>query len=479
MPMETRNVGFASGNGAEVDAHGQALVALPQNSDYAGYSMLSGMLSDPGDPVGILTERLRVSAQGRLTVGQPVLLLNEIFNYTAINTAIFGQASTTQTITVAGGTLNLNASAINTLSTYCRVSTYSYFPFQADFSTFATFDALLSTAPQSNCTIEMGFMQAATNAAPTDGAFFRYDSAGTLKAVCNNNGVELTSAALTAPSAAVMHKYKIICENDRVLFYIDGACQAVINAPTSLGMPMFAQGQPWMARVIHGGVAPALANVLKIGYLFVGLQDAAGTGKTNTMLAALSGRAGSQGQSGHTMGSTALLTNNLAAGAGAAMTNTTAALGSGLGGQFSALPTLTVGTDGIVCSYQNPLATASIPGKTLYIRGVRVHGMVSTVLAGGPVLYAYSLAYGHTNVSLATTEAAGAKAPRRIPIGYETFAAAAAAGVLGSPGGLYLPLTAEIALNPGEFVALVAKNLGVVTTTGVITFQVSFDAYWD
>lgn len=479
MPMDSEIVGALSGVGADVDANRQLLVALPQNSDRAGYIMLSGSLSDTDAPAGLVTEPLRVSAQGRLTVGQPVLLLNEIFNYTAVNTAIFGQASTTQTITVGGGTLNLNASAITTLSTYCRVSTYSFFPFQADFSTFATFDAALSTNPLSNCTIEMGFMQAATNAAPTDGAFFRYDSAGTLKAVCNNNGVELTSAALNAPSSGVMHKYKIVCENDRVLFYIDGVCQAIINAPTALGMPMYAQGQPWMARVIHGGVAPALANVLKIGYLFVGLQDAAGAGKTNTMIAAISGRAGSQGQSGQTMGSTALLTNSLAAGAGAAMTNTTAALGTGLGGQFSALPTLAVGTDGVVCSYQNPSATAAIPGKTLYIRGVRVHGMVSTVLAGGPVLYSYSLAYGHTNVSLATTEAAGAKAPRRIPIGYETFAAAAAVGVVGSPGGLYLPLTAEIALNPGEFVALVAKNLGVVTTTGVITFQVSFDAYWD
>ena len=52
-----------------------------------------------------------------------------------------------------------------------------------------------------------------------------------------------------------------------------------------------------------------------------------------------------QGQTGQTLGSTALYTNNLAAGAGAVMTNTTAALGSGLGGQFSALPTLAVGTD--------------------------------------------------------------------------------------------------------------------------------------
>jgi len=30
-----------------------------------------------------------------------------------------------------------------------------------------------------------------------------------------------------------------------------------------------------------------------------------------------------------------------------------------------------------------------------------------------------------------------------------------------------------------EFVQLVAKNLGVVTSTGVITFNVSFGGYWE
>lgn len=68
-----------------------------------------------------------------------------------------------------------------------------------------------------------------------------------------------------------------------------------------------------------------------------------------------------QGQTGQTLGSTALYTNSLAAGAGAVMTNTTAALGSGLGGQFSALPTLAVGTDGIVSSYQVPVGTSAAP----------------------------------------------------------------------------------------------------------------------
>jgi hypothetical protein len=198
-------------------------------------------------------------------------------------------------------------------------------------------------------------------------------------------------------------------------------------------------------------------------------------------LGALAGKMGSQGQSGQTMGSTALLTNSLAAGAGAVMTNTTAALGTGLGGQFSALPTLAVATDGILCSFLNPAATAAIPGKTLYIRGVKIQGAVTTVLAGNatPVIYALSLAYGHNALTLAQAEGAGTKAARRVPLGYETYAAAAALGSLGSASGVYMPFTAPIAVNPSEYVAVVAKNLGAVTTTGVITFLVTFDSYWE
>ena len=177
------------------------------------------------------------------------------------------------------------------------------------------------------------------------------------------------------------------------------------------------------------------------------------------------------------MGSTALYTNNLASGAGVAMTNTTAALGVGLGGQFSALPTLAVGTDGIVCSYQVPVGSSLIPAKTLYITRLTINSAVTTVLAGGAVLYAYSLAYGHTNVSLATTESATAKAPRRLPVGFQNFPANSAVGTLANI--IDLDLTSPIVVQPGEFIQLVAKNLGVVTTTGVITFIVSFGGYWE
>ena len=470
--------GNTSGNVVEVDVNHSLQVNIPHVETQAGFVMLAGEVSEAAHPAGQAAQPVRISTQGRLAVGQPVCVFNESMNSTVLDTGKLRQAATTQTITMAGGTLNLNASAITTLSTYSSISTYAQFPLFSDLATYALLDVSLSVVGTNNVT-EIGFVQAATNAAPTDGAFFRYDTAGVLKAVLSNNSTEYTSAALTAPTTGVMHKYKVIAENDRVLFFIDNECQAIILGPTGLGMPTASQSLPIMARTINQASAPALANTVKIGYIYAGLQDAGGLGKDNSTIAAISGRMGSQAQAGSTQGSTAGITNSQVAGAGTAMTNTTAAAGTGLGGQFGVLPTLTVGTDGILCSYQNPVPTAALSGKTLYIKGVKISGVVTTALTGGSVVYAFSLAYGHTNVSLATTEGVGAKVPRRVPLGMENFASGAAVGTRGSSDGVYMPFNAPIAVNPGEFVAITAKNFGTVTTAGVIVYHVGFDSYWE
>ena len=146
------------------------------------------------------------------------------------------------------------------------------------------------------------------------------------------------------------------------------------------------------------------------------------------------------------------------------------------------LPTLAAASDGIVFSYLNPAPTINVTGRNLVIRGINVQGAVSVILAGGPVIYAYAVAFGHTALSLATAETgsfvtATAHAPRIVPIGIESYAATAAVGALGS--GCTLQLANPIVVLPGEYVALLARNIGVVTTTGAITIVAAFDAYWE
>jgi hypothetical protein len=117
------------------------------------------------------------------------------------------------------------------------------------------------------------------------------------------------------------------------------------------------------------------------------------------------------------------------------------------------------------------------------IKGVWLKGMVTAVLTGGPVLYLYSLAYGHTAVSMATAEGTSfgtnptTKAPRRIGLGIETYAVGAAAGTLGQ--GMFYQFDTPIVVAPGEFIAICAKNVGTVTTVGVITWLVGYDGYFE
>lgn len=287
---------------------------------------------------------------------------------------------------------------------------------------------------------------------------------------------------LIAAGSAALTKYAVYRINiteRSVEFWRAGFLLATLAVPNGNGSPFITDSLPAVIVQRNAGTVSGSPQMqVKVATLTISALDLQ-TGRPNAEICDGMGLMGYQGQDGGTMGSTALLTNSLAPGAGAAMTNTTAALGVGLGGQFTATPTLAANTDGIVCSYANPAGGVAQTPRVLRIKGVKIQGVVSAALTGGPVVYEYTLAYGHTAVSLATAETgsfvtATAKAPRRIFLGWEVFAATAAVGVLGSAG-VYMAFNEPVYVNPGEFVAVTAKNIGTVTSAGTITFGVVFD----
>jgi hypothetical protein len=318
---------------------------------------------------------------------------------------------------------------------------------------------------------------------PTDGAYFTLNAAGELRCVVVTNSVvnqsgPLDFSALIGVSTA--RYFLIYLGAERITFWIDNelAYDLKLSAVSAQGLSVFSQQIPITFRAYNSALVTGTVPLLKVHSVNV----ATGEGLLNkpwSHVCAASGGMAYQGQTGQTLGTLALYSNSLAAGAGAVMTNTTAALGSGLGGQFTALPTLAAGTDGIVCSFQVPAASLSAPGKKLHITGVSISSVVTTVLAGNatPVIYAYSLAFGHNAVSLGTLVSTTGKAPVRVPLGVESFAAAAALGTLGQ--GVTRKFDSPIVVYPSEFIQVVAKNIGVVTTTGAITFLITFDGYFD
>jgi hypothetical protein len=147
------------------------------------------------------------------------------------------------------------------------------------------------------------------------------------------------------------------------------------------------------------------------------------------------------------------------------------------------LPTLAAGTDGILFSFQNPAGGINQTPRNLIITGIQLKGVVDVIFAGGPVLYAYSVAFGHTAVSLATAEGTSfstsptTKAPRRVWIGVESYAVTAAVGTIGQ--GISWEFTDPIVVAPGEFFAVTCRNVGTVTTTGSLVITCAVDAHYE
>jgi hypothetical protein len=472
--------GGASGDLASVDTNKNLQVNTPLSAETAGFVTLSAD-NDAGEVTGnryVLSPE--VSGDYRFRVGVDQTIFNELFPGSALNTGLWTSPVTTATLTVSGGFANLNAAGSLASGAVARLTSYRHFPCYKSYTTYFEKEIQFTSTPVVNNVCEWGAFISTGTAAPTDGAFFRLNTAGEFRAVINNNGTETQSGTLDFNALVGVNSSKgflIYVMSNKALFWIDNVLVATINAPAGQGTVTSSQNIPMSFRN-YNSAAVSSAQIMKVSMLNVTLADQSTTKPWNHILCGAGGNS-TQGQTSGTMGSTALYTNSMAIAAGAAMTNTTAALGSGLGGQFSALPTLAIGTDGIICSYQVPLGTSTVPGKTLYINGVNVDSSVTTVLAGNatPVVYIYSLAYGHTAVSLATTESATSKAPRRKVLGINSFGAAAAVGTLGLE--VKTDFENPIVVQPGEFFQIVVKNVGAVTTTGVITFYIDVDGYFE
>lgn len=184
-----------------------------------------------------------------------------------------------------------------------------------------------------------------------------------------------------------------------------------------------------------------------------------------------------QGLSGGTMGSLASYANS-ANPTAAVPTNTTSTVLTALGGQGWETDTLAVTTDGIIMSYQNPAATVNVQGRRLRLSGIKIDSFVQTALTGGGYNAQLSLCFGHTAVSLATAEAAAAKAPRRIALG--SYSVASGAVALTQFPTIEVDLRgAEIYINPGEFIAVAKKKIGTAPSAGVISWTFTPIYSWE
>lgn len=421
------------------------------------------------------------SSDYRLRVGMDTVLFNDTFNATAQNTQNWYYAFSTMTASQPGGYLQFGTVQGTASPHGAYMRSFQYFPVIGTAPIAVEFSGgpyIAALVPNEAFYAGLGSPGAA-GTAPTDGAWFKMTNAGLFGELQYNGGsvaqVTLSNSQL---SLGVNSRFVLVVGEENVEFWIDNILYGQLAVPTGQGQPFMQASLPVFMQKLCSGVV-ANTNTIRITDICVTLMDIQAAKPWPHQCAGQSKHA-LYGQNGHTQGQTTLWANN-AAPTAVALTNTVAAF-TGLGGIVAVLPTLAANTDGKLLTYQNPAPTINITGRNLYITRVTLKGAVSVVLAGGPVIYAYALAVGHTATSLATANTASfatatAHAPRFMPLGIESYAATAAVGTLGT--GVDLNFETPIVVRPGEFVDIVARNIGTVTTTGAITAVISIGGYWE
>lgn len=476
--------------GTNLDAGGNVKTALTNNVTYMG-----GVRNFNENDAGGLTGNVflfspEVDTDYRLRVSADLIMDEEVFSYAAQNTGKHKYLNTTMTAAWSAGQLTTNSSSITTVTTGVEIASYATYPNTG--TQTLSFDTELgfSATPSTNNIVEFGLGVASTaTTAPSDGCFFRLTSSG-LQGILSNNGTETSTGIFPLSNGTgtwvytINKKYQFICYLGGIAAYFwvnDGVTTQLMGSiplPSGQGRLVLSSGvQALFKHRITGGAAGAVLQA-QVGAYNIRLG---GNNIATTMSVQGNRIYGSyQGQSGGTMGSLASYANS-ANPTAAVPTNTTAALGTGLGGQFWETATLAVNTDGIICSYQVPAVSVNGGSRRLCIRGVYLASYIQAAITGAPYIAQYSLAFGHTAVSLATAEAASAKAPRRIALPFNQLVSAAqAASTLVSQTETFCDFgDAPIFVNSGEFVALVTKHVGTAATVGTIAHNVTFVYGWE
>ena len=470
--------GNTSGRVVEVTTAQELKVALDTGSTPANVGAVRAFSeNDPGSVTGeVYLKSPETSSDFRLRVGLDNLLFGDTFNATAQNTGTWKHLFTTMTATMAGGSVLFNANSTATTTTGCMLQTWQHFPMFGASGLYWEATGQITSAPLANQNYCAGFGLGATaTVEPTDGIYFRLNSGG-LYGVVKFNGSETVAQLLTASIPASTNAKYVIAVNQReVEFWVDDVLMADIETPNAQAQMNLCGSLPAFFQFYNSGTVTGAPQMqVKVGTVNISLQDLDCTRQFSHQMSAMG--LAYQGLNGGTMGTLAAYANS-ANPTAAVPTNTTAALGSGLGGQFWHTNTLALNTDGIVCSYQNPAGGVNQTPRQLVISKVRIDTAVQTTLANaGGAVYVWGLAYGHTAVSLGTAESASfanntAKAPRRVPIGVQTAVGALAQGSLLQTLDLDLD-QCPIVVNPGEFVAVFVKNIGTVGTAGVLHHHV-------
>lgn len=456
-------------------------------------STLNGILAatgraDAGDFTGaVLDIDTETDADYRQRVSMDRLDFQETFSGAALNSAQWSSTVTTMTTSVGSAYLALNNGVSTATSAVARIQSYRTFTIAPGGA--LELDVPIKIAAASvgiaNTTWELGFFIASGITAPTDGVFLRMNASGELRIVASFGGSETQSSPIsfsTTPtdwSSALLpinvdREVLLVVNASVVRLWFNDTLVAELVQPAGQPTFMQAQSMPACFRIYNAsGGAPASATQLLIGPLAVstsGLTNSLSVAETATMM----GAGGYQGQSGGTMGQTANYVNSTVASA-ASLSNTAAGYTT-FGGQYVFTTVAGAETDYCLFGFQVPAMAANAHNKNLVIYGIAISTMnTGAAVAITATTLQWAVAVGSTAVSLATSEAATTRAPRRVALGMQGFVLAAGIGTTAPD--IVRQFTVPLLAEPGSFVQVILRlPVGTATASQQIRGTVSFDA---
>jgi|GEM_PF-1424108 len=484
-------MGLPSDIKSPVDAGGNVLVNLSQTFALAGYArpyseVDAGQVT--GIPYGLAAE---VSEDYRMRVELDSLLdYDKLINQTAQN---FNKHKLTATTMAASFPFTSNSGNITTTTTGLLFQTYKHFALTSGAQTLLYWKmAYTGTWAVTNKTIDVGLFTAgaANPFTPSDGCYIRANASGMQAVICQA-GVETTSATFKLVSAGAAFVPTIGTFYDCIIsfgevfvqFWInmrdaDGyvKMQAHVAMPIGNGVPSSVASLPFSVRDVNTGTTSAAMGVRISTYAVTvgGFQ----TGRSWSEVMASLGQNAIQGAPGMATGSLANIANSTAP-SSATLSNTAAGYTT-LGGKWQFAAVAGANTDYALFAYQVPVAAAAVSGKNLVVKGIEIHAIntVAAVATTATVLE-WIIGVGSTAVSLATTDTATTRSPKKKMLGIQTFAIGAAVNAAADKT-ISKRFDPPLYVEPGTYLHIIlAMPTATATATEVFRGTCDVDAYWE
>lgn len=491
--------GTAASAEMTVDTNGNAHVVLPTTQSQAGFAALVSEVDDGTVFGSRYMKAAEVSEDYRLRVGMDSVLFNHSFEGTNIARDRIQQNDTTSTAAQTNGSLTLNSGNNTTVNQGTNIRTYRTFPLFGSFMTYGEIWAAVGNPTATNAITEWGFgFCSGVTQQMTDGIIFRIISGGQLQAIIINNSVDISTENITTtniPSRdgagsfdlTETNHYVIGVHNDEAQFWVNNTLVAKIKSTSPYGAMASASNQPLMARTYNIGGAASAARTLILRFLNVNQGELNVTKPWAHQVAGWGGGAyqiqpGTASGPTVTRGTGALgWPTSATARAAGTWTATSAPALNSLGGMYltPAISTLTSDADYPVFAYLNPAGTATLPGKTLYITGIRVgESVVTTVASTNSIALMHIVGVGSTASTTTATEAATVVAARGIVVGSHGFGASDAVGTMKQ--GYEVKFDTPLVVPPGMYFHFIIRPFGTVTSnTLVVSGSLAVNGYFE